>query len=117
MTRLCLSGWVGIGLLLPVALQVEACNSPAVQTVSVSLSNSEVYQYPTVGGDEEGATISSQAGHFRISEIRRDASTNFVAVYVYQAATGYVGSDSAEIRITSSADGTDRKSTRLNSSH
>jgi hypothetical protein len=76
-----------------------------VQVVNVSLSNSELYQFPTVGGDEEGARISIQAKHHSVSEIRRSAATDFVAVYVYQAAPGFVGSDDAEIEVLTGSDG------------
>jgi hypothetical protein len=79
-----------------------ACSSQdSAQIIRVSLKNSDTYQYPTVGGDEEGATISTQARHYRLSEIRRNAETQFVAIYVYQPAPGFVGSDDAEIEIRS----------------
>src|SRR5687768_6641780 len=87
-------------LLLPVLVHVQSCRkSSPVETVSVSLKNTETYQYPTVGGDEEGARIFTQASHYSISEIRRNAETNWVAVYVYRAAAGFVGSDYAEVEI------------------
>lgn len=76
-----------------------------VQIVDVSLSNTELYQFPTVGGDEEGARISTQAKHHSVSEIRRSAATDFVATYVYQAAQGFVGSDDAEIEVLTGSDG------------
>jgi hypothetical protein len=58
-----------------------------------------------VSGDEDGARISTQAKHYSISEIRRDAETNWVAVYVYQPAAGFVGSDYVEIEILTGSDG------------
>jgi hypothetical protein len=93
-------------VLVPLILAVPACTDPnALEIVSVSLKNTETYQYPTVGGDEEGAGITTQAKHYSISEIRRNAETNWVATYVYQPAAGFVGSDDAEIEIVSGSDG------------
>jgi len=77
-----------------------------MQVVNVQVSNSATYQYPTVGGDEEGALISQQAQHYRVSEIRRNASTNWVCIYVYQAQAGYVGSDCVELEIHTNKVGT-----------
>jgi hypothetical protein len=93
-------------LLLPVVGYVQGCRkSNPVETVSVSLKNTETFQYPTVGGDEDGARISTQANHYSISEIRRNAETNWVAVYVYRPAAGFVGPDYAEVEILSGSDG------------
>ncbi len=74
-------------------------------TVSITLKNTAMYQYPTVGGDEEGARIVTQARHFSISEIRRNAETNWVAVYVYQPVPGFVGRDYVQLEITTGSDG------------
>jgi hypothetical protein len=82
------------------------CREPgAVETVKVSLANSQVYEYPTMGGDEDGARISIQPKHYSTSEIRRNAETNWVATFVYQPITGFVGSDYAEIEIMTGSDG------------
>jgi hypothetical protein len=75
------------------------------QTINVSLKNTEVFQYPTVGGDEEGARISTQASHFTLSEIRRDEQTSWIATYIYQPARGFMGSDDAEIEVFTGSDG------------
>jgi hypothetical protein len=75
------------------------------ETLRVSLKNTDTYQLPTVGGDEDGARITTQARHFRISEIRRGADTHWVATYVYQPAAGFVGSDYVEIEIRTGSDG------------
>ena len=88
-----------------VCLLLSACKdlgeepTPPVPVVNVALRNTETFQYPTVGGDEEGTLISTQAQHYRVSEIQRDASTNWVCVYVYQPEIGYVGTDYAELEI------------------
>jgi hypothetical protein len=92
--------------LLPVVPHMQACNdSASVETVKVSLTNSQTYQYPTVGGDEAGARISVQPRHSGISEIRRNAETNWVATFVYQPTAGFVGTDDAEIEIATGSDG------------
>jgi hypothetical protein len=95
-----------LGVLLPIVVYVQGCRDPnPVETVSVSLRSTETYLYPTVGGDEDGARISTQAKHFSISAIRRNAETNWVATYVYQPAASFVGSDYAEIEILTGSDG------------
>jgi hypothetical protein len=97
---------VAFVLLLPIVVHVQGCrDSNPVETIDVSLRNTEVYQYPTVGGDEDGARISIQAKHYSISEIRRNAETNWVALYVYQPAAGFVGSDYADIEVLTGSDG------------
>ena len=96
---------VAFVLLLLVVYGQGCSKSNPSEIVSVSLKNTETYQYPTVGGDEEGARISTQASHYSISEIRRNAETNWVAVYTYRPAAGFVGSDYAEVEILSGSDG------------
>jgi hypothetical protein len=92
--------------LLPLVVYLQGCrDANSLDVVSASLKNTETYQYPTVGGEEEGALVSKQANHYSISEIRRNAETNWVAVYVYQPAAGFVGSDQAEIKIVTGSDG------------
>lgn len=91
---------VAFVLLVSILVYAHGCGEPNIsETVNVSLKNTETYQYPTVGGDEDGARISTQANHSSISEIRRNAETNWVAVYVYRPASGFVGSDYAEVEI------------------
>src|SRR5688572_30079697 len=94
----CLSAAILVG--------VQGCKgSDSSETVIVYLKNTETFQYRTVGGDEEGATISVQAAHYSISEIRRDASTDWYAVYVYQPAVGFVGEDLSEVEVMTGSDG------------
>ena len=67
-------------------------------TIKATLKNSEAYEYRTgFGGDEQGASIKVQAGHFEKSEIVRDASTSFEPVYKYKPKGDYVGKDSVEL--------------------
>lgn len=104
MARLRLLTLVGLVGLLSVLAQ--GCDDPIrVETIRVSLQSGEIYQFPTVGGDEEGARISMQPKHYEISEIRRNAETNWVATFVYRPAVGFVGSDYAEIEILTGSDG------------
>ena len=82
------------------------CQQPtSVETIQVSLANTESYTHPTVGGDEEGARVSVQPQHSSVSEVRRNAETNWVATFVYQPVAGFVGRDRAEIEILSGSDG------------
>jgi len=91
--------------LLPVLAAASCQGSSSVETVNVSMKSSELYSYATVGGDEDGARIATQAKHFNVSEIRRGAETGYVATFVYQPAAGFVGTDYAEIEILTGSDG------------
>lgn len=95
-----------LSLALAVGAIVSCGGQDSVQTLTVSLKSTECYQYATVGGDEEGARVSTQAKHFSLSEVRRGAETGFVATYVYQSTAGFVGSDEAEIEVLTGSDGT-----------
>lgn len=95
------------------SLQFQSCKDQGVSQTAlvslnhtdVSLKNTDTFRYPTVGGDEEGARITVQAKHYNVSEMRRNAETNWVAVYMYQPTTGYIGTDYAEIEIRTGSDG------------
>jgi hypothetical protein len=92
--------------LIAFSLLVSSCSDQGeLVTATIVLKNTESYEYPTVGGDEESARIVTQAQHYSISEIRRDAHTNWVAVYVYQPALEYVGPDNVELEIQTGSDG------------
>ena len=91
---------------LSLLMSATACKEKvAVESLSVSILNTDRYRHPTVGGDEEGARISMQATHYSVSEIRRDSESNWVATYVYQPTAGYTGTDDVELEILSSSDG------------
>jgi hypothetical protein len=91
---------------LSLLMSEVACKQKvAVEALSISMRNTDQYQHPTVGGDEEGAKISMQASHYSVSEIRRDSETNWIATYVYQPTAGYTGADYAEIEILGGSDG------------
>ena len=69
-------------------------------TIKATVKNSEEYEYRTgFGGDEQGASIKVQAGHFEKSEIVRDASTGFEPVYKYKPKSDYVGKDSVKLEL------------------
>jgi hypothetical protein len=75
---------VAVAMLLLTSMGVACSESPQVERISVSLRNTETYRYATVGGDEEGASISAQAQHYIVSEVRRDRTTGWIATYIYQ---------------------------------
>jgi len=88
-------------------VQFHSCKDlGVVDALTVPLKNADLYEYATVGGDEDGARITRQAVHYEVSEIRRDKATNFIAVYMYRPKAGYVGTDYVEIEIRSGSDGT-----------
>ena len=96
----------GIAALLSSCMFSVACDEGVPsKTLSVSLSNTEVFSYATVGGDEEGARIVVQPKHAIISEIRRSAETNWMATYVYQPEPEYIGRDYARLEIATGSDG------------
>ena len=75
--------------------------------IPVELKRTEIYEYRTgISGDEEGASIKKQGQHHEISEIIRDSTTNWEAIYRYQAKKDYVGKDEVEIETSRGSDGT-----------
>lgn len=74
--------------------------------ITVTLNESETYEYRTgIGGDEEGASIILQAEHFEISDIIRNADTQWEAVYRYQPEPLFSGTDYVEIQLSTGSDG------------
>ena len=103
-----------LGLLLLATLVVTpACGGRNEDHLQVSLEAGQLYQHPTVGGDDEGARIASQATHFATSEIRRDSSTGWIATYFYRPAAGFVGTDDVTLEVLSSKDGVSAPTSRL----
>ena len=77
-----------------------------VFTKSVRIKNTETYEYRTgISGDEEGATIKRQAKYYDMSEIVRNADTNWEAVYVYKPEPLYSGTDYVELELSTGSDG------------
>ena len=90
----------------PVAEKKEPSAEPAKpetdkpKTIEATVKNSEEYEYRTgFGGDEQGASIKVQAGHFEKSEMVRNASTGFEPVYKYKPKGDYAGKDSVELEL------------------
>ena len=50
-------------------------------------------------GGEDGAIIKTQAEHFEVSEINRNSSTGYSAIFSYKPKANYVGYDFVEIEI------------------
>jgi hypothetical protein len=93
-------------MLIPILGLGPSCGKAVpVETLTVSLNNTETFRYPTVGGDEEGARIAVQPGHASVSEIRRGEETNWIAVYVYRPQPAYIGPDRAQLEILTGSDG------------
>lgn len=95
-----------VTLLLCLTVAALACR-PAddSEVIAVRLQGTQSYQLDLVGGDEEGARVVEQARHFEVSEIRRDASTNWYARYVYEPAAGFIGEDRVELEVLTGSDG------------
>jgi hypothetical protein len=92
-------------LLLMCGVVLSCGRSSPVEVLNVSLSNVDTFEYSTESGDEDGARVTIRPLHAEISEIRRDAETDWVATYVYKPVAGYVGSDVVELEILTSSDG------------
>ena len=82
--------------------EIILTNDPIV----ITLESGEEYTYDfKISGDEEGATIISQAKHAEISEIIRNESTNWSVVYRYIPQSGFIGTDSVKIETFTGSDG------------
>lgn len=98
-----MKSFIQFSFLLISILSFSSCkketNETTNQTVkNITIKSSEEYVFDTMAsGDEEGASIKTQAKHFEKSEIKRDESTNWSPVYYYKPTTGYTGSDYVEI--------------------
>ena len=105
MTHVSVRRLIGITSLPICGILLSCGESIPVEVLTVSLSNIDTFEYPMVGGDEEGARITTQPQHAEVSEIRRDAATNWVATYVYQPVSGFIGSDDVQLEILTNSDG------------
>lgn len=84
-------------------LSLTNCNNEeldnVVSEVNVIINNSDDYELDLkISGDEEGATIKTQAKYFQKSELIRDSSTNWSVVYKYEPLPSYSGMDVVEIK-------------------
>tara|TARA_B110000211_G_scaffold218168_1_gene262703 strand:- start:1196 stop:1555 length:360 start_codon:yes stop_codon:yes gene_type:complete len=84
-------------------LSLTNCNKEnGDRKVNVTINNSDDYEIDLmISGDEEGATIQTQAQHFQKSELIRDSSTNWSVVYKYEPLQNYTGTDFVEIETCS----------------
>ena len=75
--------------------------------LNITISNSDNYELDLmISGDEEGATIKTQAQHFQKSELIRDSSTNWSTVYRYTPLSNYTGIDFVEIETCTGGEST-----------
>jgi hypothetical protein len=92
-------------------LSLTNCNKEEMENidreVDVTINNSDDYEIDLmISGDEEGATIQTQAQHFQKSELIREASTNWSVVYKYEPLPNYTGTDFVEIETCSGGEST-----------
>jgi len=74
------------------------------EIISAVLRSGETFHRDFAYMDEDGATIVEQAQHFLVSEVRRNASTQWAARYVYEPAPGFVGNDRVELEVRTGAE-------------
>lgn len=73
-------------------------------TVEAAIKAGDTYSYNLGAfGDEEGAGIFQQAGHYQLSVINEDA--NRILTYTYKAASGFIGKDQVQIKTGRGSDG------------
>jgi hypothetical protein len=92
-------------------LSLTNCNKEEtenlVSEIEVTINNSDDYELDLmISGDEEGATIKTQAQHFQKSELIRDSSTNWNLVYRYKSLSNYTGMDFVEIETCTGGEST-----------
>jgi hypothetical protein len=92
-------------------LSLTNCNKEEtenlVSEIDVTINNSDDYEIDLmISGDEEGATIKTQAQHFQKSELIRDSSTNWSVVYQYEPLSNYTGMDFVEIETCTGGEST-----------
>ncbi|MDE0771226.1 MAG: hypothetical protein OSB25_03345 [Salibacteraceae bacterium] len=64
----------------------------------VTIKNTDDYELDLmISGEEEGASITTQAQNMEKSELVRDSTTNWSVVYYYTPVTNFLGSDYVEI--------------------
>tara|TARA_B110000879_G_scaffold93697_1_gene128243 strand:- start:9740 stop:10108 length:369 start_codon:yes stop_codon:yes gene_type:complete len=92
-------------------LSLTNCNKEEIENVvskvDVTINNFDDYELDLMfSGDEEGATIKTQAQHFQKSELIRDSSTNWSVVYKYEPLPNYAGMDFVEIETCTGGEST-----------
>lgn len=87
------------GSLISCSNNDDVTNNPNNKIIeeNVNISNNETYEYNLgVFGDEEGAGITTQAKHYEISELEREAAVGKI-IYMYKPQNNYIGPDYVEI--------------------
>ena len=101
-------GYAFVLCLLVLAVSCDSTTDSSFEEglITVSIENSRTYRYRTgISGDEEGASIIQQAENSEISEIVRNAETDWEAVYIYRAKPSFSGTDYVEIELSTGSDG------------
>jgi len=97
---------IKLSILIICILSLSNCKKEKTEK-SITIKNSEVYELDLMaGGDEEGASITTQAEFFEISEINRDSSTYWSPIYKYKPLPDYVGTDFVEIEACTGGEST-----------
>lgn len=96
-----------LAILLLILTSTQSCKKDISNvTIYATINVNETYQYDLGNfGDEEGATISSQAIHFQISKIEIDTNSYSKYYYTYIPAQNYIGADEVEITSARGSDG------------
>ncbi|MCP4604129.1 MAG: hypothetical protein GY847_27010 [Proteobacteria bacterium] len=108
-TEILITNTVNLILLLATVVVLISCDDDQSEdqiSVDAQIKNTGIYEYRTgISGDEEGATITKQAQNYEISELVRDASTQFEIVYRYKPKEKFVGFEEVNIRTEQGSDG------------
>ena len=89
---------------------MQSCKKDAVDnatrlTVTAAVKANQPYQYDLGSfGTEEGASVSTQAKHFIVSDVERDPNTGKI-IYNYLPTTNYIGTDEVVIRSAKGSNG------------
>jgi len=82
-------------------------------TVNATIKANELYQYDLGSfGFEDGATLSRQATHFKISVLEREPISGKI-IYKYAPALNYIGSDEVEVKSMTGSNGSSPGTTFL----
>lgn len=88
-------------------LLIQSCNKEDEEVITVTLAKNQLYEYDLGSfGDEEGASISTQALHYKVSMIVSDtiAYTGKLK-YTYIPAVDYTGNDEVTLKSFRGSDG------------
>ena len=84
--------------LFTLSCKKELVNAPQIQTITANIKMNQAYEFDLGNfGDEEGATITKQAGYFTTSLVYRESNTGKIT-YKYTPANNFVGVDEVKIK-------------------